>query len=97
MKSLPGCWLKRCPNSLSHPFSWFQVQVIEVVLNNTFYNVVDMKNLGLTNDKEVLVPVEAPYGSCACTLGRKKFFEAQGHMLRDERRCQFGLAAAQGN
>lgn len=33
--------------------SWFQVQVIEVVLNNTFYNVVDMKNLGLTNDKEV--------------------------------------------
>uniref|UniRef100_A0A8C3N746 Uricase n=1 Tax=Geospiza parvula TaxID=87175 RepID=A0A8C3N746_GEOPR len=28
-------------------------QVIEVVLNNTFYNVVDMKNLGLTNDKEV--------------------------------------------
>ncbi|XP_057230821.1 uricase-like [Malurus melanocephalus] len=72
-----------------------QVQVIEVVLNNTFYNVVDMKNLGLTNDKEVLVPVEAPYGSCACTLGRKKFFEAQGHMMRDERK--FGLAAAQGN
>ncbi|XP_030134936.2 uricase isoform X1 [Taeniopygia guttata] len=74
-----------------------QVQVIEVVLNNTFFNVVDMKNLGLTNDKEVLVPVEAPYGSCACTLGRKKFFEAQGHMMRDERKCQFGLAAAQGN
>ncbi|NXT86867.1 URIC Uricase, partial [Anhinga rufa] len=53
-----------------------QVQVIEVILNNTFYNVVDMKNLGLNNDKEVLVPVEAPYGSCACTLGRKKFLEA---------------------
>uniref|UniRef100_A0A663E092 Uricase n=1 Tax=Aquila chrysaetos chrysaetos TaxID=223781 RepID=A0A663E092_AQUCH len=30
-----------------------KVQVIEVILNNTFYNVVDMKNLGLTNDKEV--------------------------------------------
>ncbi|XP_054067204.1 uricase-like isoform X1 [Rissa tridactyla] len=74
-----------------------QVQVIETVLNNTFYNVVDMKNLGLTNDKEVLVPVETPYGSCACTLGRKKFLEAQGHMMKDERQSQFGLAAAQGN
>lgn len=53
MERLPGCWLKRCPNSLPYLFSWFQVQVIEVILNNTFYNVVDMKNLGLTNDKEV--------------------------------------------
>lgn len=46
---------------------------------------------------QVLVPVEAPYGSCACTLGRKKFLEAQGHVLKDERQSQFGLAASQGN
>uniref|UniRef100_A0A8C3K1Q4 Uricase n=1 Tax=Calidris pygmaea TaxID=425635 RepID=A0A8C3K1Q4_9CHAR len=46
---------------------------------------------------QVLVPVETPYGSCACTLGRKKFLEAQGHVLKDERQSQFGLAAAQGN
>lgn len=45
---------------------------------------------------QVLVPVETPYGSCTCTLGRKKFLEAQGHMLKDERQSQFGLAAAQG-
>jgi len=46
---------------------------------------------------QVLVPVEAPYGSCACTLGRKKFLEAQSYVLKDERQSQFGLAAAQGN
>ncbi|XP_010210308.1 PREDICTED: uricase-like [Tinamus guttatus] len=61
-----------------------QVQVIEVMLNNTFYNVLDMKNLGLTNDKEVLIPVEAPYGSCTCTLGRKRFLEAQGQVLKEK-------------
>nr|8OFK_AAA Chain AAA, Uricase [Gallus gallus]8OFK_BBB Chain BBB, Uricase [Gallus gallus]8OFK_CCC Chain CCC, Uricase [Gallus gallus]8OFK_DDD Chain DDD, Uricase [Gallus gallus]8OH8_AAA Chain AAA, Uricase [Gallus gallus]8OH8_BBB Chain BBB, Uricase [Gallus gallus]8OH8_CCC Chain CCC, Uricase [Gallus gallus]8OH8_DDD Chain DDD, Uricase [Gallus gallus] len=73
-----------------------QVQVIEVILNNNFYNVVDMKALGCTNDKEVLVPVETPYGSCACTLGRKKYLEAQSHMIKDEKQSQFGLVAAQG-
>lgn len=72
------------------------VQVIEVILNNNFYNVVDMKALGCTNDKEVLVPVETPYGSCACTLGRKKYLEAQSHMIKDEKQSQFGLVAAQG-
>ncbi|NXC16728.1 URIC Uricase, partial [Corythaeola cristata] len=53
-----------------------QVQIIEVVLHNISYNVVDMKNLGLTNDNEVLVPVEIPFAFCSCTLGRKKFLEA---------------------
>lgn len=46
---------------------------------------------------QVLVPVETPYGSCACTLGRKTFLEAQVHMLKDERQNLFGLAAAQRN
>lgn len=50
-----------------------------------------------THSPQVLVPVEAPYGSCACTLGRKKFLEVQGHMLRDEKQSQFGLVASQGN
>uniref|UniRef100_A0A8B9CKV1 Uricase n=1 Tax=Anser brachyrhynchus TaxID=132585 RepID=A0A8B9CKV1_9AVES len=41
--------------------------------------------------------LETPYGSCACTLGRKKFLEVQGHMLKDEKQSQFGLVASQGN
>lgn len=45
---------------------------------------------------QVLVPVETPYGSCACTLGRKKYLEAQSHMIKDEKESQFGLVAAQG-
>lgn len=50
-----------------------------------------------THSPQVLVPVETPYGSCACTLGRKKFLEVQGHMLKDEKQSQFGLVASQGN
>ncbi|XP_019386731.1 PREDICTED: uricase-like [Crocodylus porosus] len=55
-----------------------QVDIIETTLNNIFYEIVDMKKLGFPNNKEVLTPVEAPFGTCTCILRRSKCLEAQG-------------------
>ncbi|XP_074859367.1 uricase-like [Carettochelys insculpta] len=54
-----------------------QIQEVEIILNNLHYFDTDLKKLGLANEKEVLVPVDIPYGSCTCVLRRKKYLEAQ--------------------
>lgn len=40
-------------NCDSFRFLSFQIQEIEVTLNNIYYDVIDLKKFGLTNDKEV--------------------------------------------
>ncbi|CAM5162164.1 unnamed protein product [Natator depressus] len=54
-----------------------QIEETEVILNNVHYFFIDLKKLGLTNEKEVVVPVETPYGSCTCVVRRKKCLEEQ--------------------
>ncbi|XP_039341174.1 uricase-like [Mauremys reevesii] len=54
-----------------------QIQEIEITLNNIYYDVIDLQKFGLTNDKEVLIPVDIPYASYTCTLGRKKCLREQ--------------------
>lgn len=40
-------------NCDSFRFVLFQMQELEITLNNIYYDVIDLKKLGLTNDKEV--------------------------------------------
>ncbi|XP_006120349.2 uricase-like [Pelodiscus sinensis] len=54
-----------------------QLKEVEIILNNIHYYDSDLKKLGLSSEKEVMIPVETPYGSCTCILRRKKCLEEQ--------------------
>lgn len=80
-------------NGPRHDFERRRIDAVSSVMVTTH---PCLKHDICTPSPQVLVPVETPYGSCACTLGRKKYLEAQSHMIKDEKQSQFGLVAAQG-
>ncbi|XP_053106504.1 uricase-like [Hemicordylus capensis] len=54
-----------------------EIKEVEVILSNIHYSVTDLKQLGLTNDKEILTPQDTPFGACASTLRRNKCPETE--------------------
>ncbi|NP_001083634.1 urate oxidase L homeolog [Xenopus laevis] len=48
-----------------------EIEEIEIILPNKHYFTIDMSKMGLTNQDEVLMPADIPYGNIAGTLRRK--------------------------
>uniref|UniRef100_A0A803JVI1 Uricase n=1 Tax=Xenopus tropicalis TaxID=8364 RepID=A0A803JVI1_XENTR len=47
-----------------------EIEEIEIILPNKHYFTIDMSKMGLTNQDEVLMPTDIPYGNIAGTLRR---------------------------
>ncbi|KAM4640834.1 uricase-like isoform 2-T2 [Discoglossus pictus] len=48
-----------------------EIKEIEIILPNKHYFTIDMSKFGLTNNDEVLLPSDKPYGNIAGTVRRK--------------------------
>ncbi|XP_053549285.1 uricase [Bombina bombina] len=49
-----------------------EIEEIEIILPNKHYFTMDLSKMGLTNQDEVLLPLDNPYGNIAGTLRRKQ-------------------------